>query len=98
MFHMEANWRISPGFFARLTIMNWPWASILAHRAFRDAAMNASSSTRPSYFSWSLRNTPMIFEEFCASRMPAMLGMYWRSSSSACTRRTVSPETLPVFP
>ena len=60
--------------------------------------MKASSSTWPSYFSWSLMNTPMIFEEFCESNIPAMLGMYCRASRSACTRFTVSSETFPVLP
>ena len=32
------------------------------------------------------------------TRMPAMLGMYRRSSSSAVTRCTVSSEALFVFP
>ena len=40
----------------------------------------------------------MIPELFWASRMPAMLGIYCRFSSSAVTRCTVSSETLFVFP
>ena len=40
----------------------------------------------------------MMRELFWASSTPAMPGMYCRSSSSACTRRAVSAETLPVLP
>ena len=43
---------------------------------FKDEEIKASSNACPSYFSWSFTNTPMIFEEFCARRIPAILGIY----------------------
>ena len=89
---------ISSAFFAFFTIINCPFASISVDRWFSDDAMKKSSRVCPSYFSWSLTNTPMILEEFCASKIPAILGIYCRSSSSAMTRFTVSSEIFFVFP
>ncbi len=89
---------ISSGLRAFFTIINRPFASISADRAFSEAEMKKSSRAWPSYFGWSLTNTPMIPELFRASKIPAMFGMYCRCSSRAVTRRTVSSETFPVFP
>ena len=60
--------------------------------------MKGSSNRWSWYFSWSFITTPMMRESFCASRMPAMLGMYRRFSRASWTRRTVSGETFPVLP
>lgn len=87
--------RAARGFF---TSMNCPPASISVESASSADARKPSRSVCPSYFGWSLTNTPMIPELLRASRMPAMLGMYRRFSSSAVTRCTVSSETLFVFP
>ena len=98
MFHMEAKRMISLVSATVLTIMNL-WAfSISTDRLFREEAIKGSSSTRSSYFSWRLTATPMMPESFCASRIPAMLGMYSRFSSSSCTFFTVSSDTLWVLP
>ncbi len=87
--------RAARGFF---TSMNCPPASISVESASSADARKPSRSVCPSYFGWSLTNTPIIPELLRASRMPAMLGMYRRFSSSAVTRCTVSSETLFVFP
>ena len=40
----------------------------------------------------------MIFDELRASNIPAMFGIYWRSSIRSMTRFTVSSEIFFVFP
>ena len=86
IFHIDANRMISSACFARFTIINCPLDSISAERQFSEEEIKKSSSVRPSYFSCSWMNTPMIPERFCASKIPAMLGIYCRRSSSAITR------------
>lgn len=89
---------ISAGSVAFFTIINRPLCSISAERWLIDAAIKASSNVWDSYFSWSFTTTPMILDEFCASRIPAILGIYCRFSKSACTRRTVSSDIFLVLP
>ena len=70
----------------------------LAQITTNEEAIKKSSNVCPSYFSWSFTNTPIIPEEFCASKIPAILGMYCRFSKTSITRFTVSSEIFLVLP
>ncbi len=98
MFHIDAKRTISSHWEVTFTIIKYPALSISLDKAFMAEEIKPSSKTCPSYFSWSFTTIPIILESFCASKIPAILGIYALFSKSSCTRFTVSSETFFVFP
>ena len=95
---MEANTGISLILAVVFIIKKYPFSFTSRERAFNDDITKPSSKTLPSYFSWSLTTTPIIFELFLASKIPAIFGMYPDLSSSCWTRFIVSSEIFSVLP